>query len=626
MIAKILAHLALSVAVGLTWLEAGLPGAKGQEPSFLREFGTPEKVAASAVAVDATGIYVAGYVARVEDFETLTAGTVRKYDLSGNELWTQTWPFKRSESSAEEIAVHGGNVYVAESTANVVRKYDSDGHEMWNRRVTGAIHGLAADGTGFYVAGGFPGVGVLRKYSGEGEEVWSRELSRRSPQGVAIDGTGIYVTGLAVLGWRISGGFLHKYTFAGEELWTRELHNNGDPTLVAVDANSIYVVGNDEGLPVLAKYDSSGNELWIHRFEQSTQSETSVSGIAVDATGIYIAGLTGVALSGLCRTGWSDAFVRKYNLDGVLVWTQQFSGSLDIRSGTGVAVDAGSVYAVGSTMACRPLVGEVDIQEECDSKILLARLEKNPPARVESEPSIFPGCVVNAASFIGGRVSPGEIVTIFGLGLGPPEGKLFDLTAERRLPTTLAGTRILFNDIAAPLVWVSAQQVNAVVPYAVAQSPSVEVEVEYQGKRSNAVTMPVAESRLGIFPGSVKGHALVLNQDGRINAVDVPAKGGSIITFFATGEGLTEPLLADGSVLGSTLPKPVLPVSLVFPNCSYYCYGPWPRGEVFHAGGAPNSIAGLLQVNVRLPLDRTDSLMLCVGERCSEVYQIFWKP
>jgi uncharacterized protein (TIGR03437 family) len=120
---------------------------------------------------------------------------------------------------------------------------------------------------------------------------------------------------------------------------------------------------------------------------------------------------------------------------------------------------------------------------------------------------------------------------------------------------------------------------------------------------------------------------MVLNEDGSINSASNPARPNSIITFFATGEGLIEPAVEDGMVLGSVLPKPQEPVSVLF-CCAYFGYFPW-EGQVLYAGGVSESAAGLLQVNVRMHGLETfldpKGFQLCIGSQCSDYYQVFIK-
>ena len=122
--------------------------------------------------------------------------------------------------------------------------------------------------------------------------------------------------------------------------------------------------------------------------------------------------------------------------------------------------------------------------------------------------------VVNAASFIGGAVAPGEIVTIHGAELGPANPASAQFAADNRhVVTVLAGTRALFDNIAAPLIFVSSAQVNAVAPLALAGKRSTQVRIEYQGVLSAPVTVPVARTRPGVFAidGTGQGPGAVLN-------------------------------------------------------------------------------------------------------------------
>jgi hypothetical protein len=180
-------------------------------------------------------------------------------------------------------------------------------------------------------------------------------------------------------------------------------------------------------------------------------------------------------------------------------------------------------------------------------------------------------------------VAPGEIVTIFGSGMGPSEPAKLSVTSERRLATTLAGVRILFDGMPAPLVYVSEKQSSVIVPYGVAGRSSVDVQIEYNGVRSDAVTVPVLASRPGIFSldGTGRGQALILNEDGTLNSAENPARRGSIEL--------------------NVLPRTTLPVSAIFDLGSNEFQVSAKPGEVLYAGGVSGSVAGLLQLNVRVP-------------------------
>jgi uncharacterized protein (TIGR03437 family) len=324
---------------------------------------------------------------------------------------------------------------------------------------------------------------------------------------------------------------------------------------------------------------------------------------------VYVTGFTPFAsLIGQCRSGsGGDSFLRKFDLDGAVLWTRGF-GTYNASWASGVAVDAGGVYAVGT--AGNTQVGQATYlnifpTSNPNSLVFVAKFEKSPKPVSGSIPRILPDCVVNAASYVGGGVAPGEIVSIFGSAIGPPDLARAQLTGEHALPTSLADTRILFDGVQAPILFVSDRQSSAVVPYAIAGRTSVSVQVEYKGALSDRVSVPVFGARPGLFSldGSGQGQGAILNQDGTLNSTSNPAPAGSIITVFATGGGETAPGLSDGRIVTAILPRTKLPVSAYFNIGRSGEEGEIApsKGEVLYAGGVPGSLAGLLQVNIRVP-------------------------
>jgi uncharacterized protein (TIGR03437 family) len=79
--------------------------------------------------------------------------------------------------------------------------------------------------------------------------------------------------------------------------------------------------------------------------------------------------------------------------------------------------------------------------------------------------------------------------------------------------------------------------------------------------------------------------------------------------LFGTGEGQTDPPGQDGKITGSVLARPRLPVSVRFGNTTV---------TPDYAGAAPGLVAGVLQVNVRVPEGLTPGpvpVVLRVGDR-----------
>ncbi len=232
-----------------------------------------------------------------------------------------------------------------------------------------------------------------------------------------------------------------------------------------------------------------------------------------------------------------------------------------------------------------------------------------------ARPAISANGVVNGASFAGGAIAPGEIVTIFGVRMGPGNIAPFILGSDGRVPTALAGTRVLFGGQPAPLLYVSAGQIGAIVPYSVAGRTTVDVVVDSNGVRSEAANVPLAASAPGLFTlnASGKGQAAALNQDGTVNGTARPVRAGDVIVFYGTGEGQTLPSGVDGALTGTTeTARPVLPVRITIGG---------KEGVVLYAGGAPGLVAGLVQVNVRVPADVAAGdavpVVMQIGERSS---------
>lgn len=122
----------------------------------------------------------------------------------------------------------------------------------------------------------------------------------------------------------------------------------------------------------------------------------------------------------------------------------------------------------------------------------------------------------------------------------------------------------------------------------------MNVVVEYKALRSPPVKLTVASSAPGIFTAdsSGKGQAAALNENGFFNRREAPAKPGSIIVLYATGEGQTDPAGLSGRLAIDNYPKPLQPVTVTIAG---------QPAEVIYAGAAPNLITGLMQVNVRIP-------------------------
>ncbi len=219
-------------------------------------------------------------------------------------------------------------------------------------------------------------------------------------------------------------------------------------------------------------------------------------------------------------------------------------------------------------------------------------------------PQIFG--VVNAASFQQGVISPGEIVTIFGTGLGPAALALFN-PASPPIPTALpvagAATSVTIGGIPAPLIYTSATQIAAIVPYLVSGAAAGIIVAYGAQPPSLAFTVGVAQSNSGVFTisSSGQGQAAVLNynavtSDYTVNSMATAAARGSTVVLYVTGAGTMS------SPIDNTL-TPASPAVTPLAVVAVTIGGQFATVNAVQA--APGSVPGLLQINAVVPTTAT---------------------
>ena len=235
--------------------------------------------------------------------------------------------------------------------------------------------------------------------------------------------------------------------------------------------------------------------------------------------------------------------------------------------------------------------------------------------------------VLNGASYANGPVSPGEVVSIFGTSIGPTNAALLTLDSTGKVSTSIGGVAVSFSGYLAPLTYVSAGQINAIVPYGLAGNKLPFVEVKFAGQTSNDYSLTLATSAPGIFTqGSTgAGTGAILNANSSVNTQGNPAARGSIIQIFMTGEGLTTPAQASGTVtpanlsgVGPITPVPQLVVSVLIGN---------QPAQVIWDGEAPGLVAGVLQVDAVVPAtvaSGANSITVQIGKQISQSNVTVW--
>jgi uncharacterized protein (TIGR03437 family) len=188
---------------------------------------------------------------------------------------------------------------------------------------------------------------------------------------------------------------------------------------------------------------------------------------------------------------------------------------------------------------------------------------------------------VNAASFVGGPVAPGEILSFFGSQLGPAgPSSNGGFGAGGTLPVSLGGITVAFDNIAAPLFYVSDSQINLQVPYEVAGRASTHMVVNYNGLQAASNTLSVAKSAPGIF--------VVTNADGSVNGANSPSPAGAVLVIYGTGSGTT-----------AGFPETGAPAPANSTVAAAVTIGGAPVTPIF-AGLTAGSV-GLMQINVAIP-------------------------
>lgn len=234
---------------------------------------------------------------------------------------------------------------------------------------------------------------------------------------------------------------------------------------------------------------------------------------------------------------------------------------------------------------------------------------------IDTGPSVpVIAAVENSASYNTGTVAPGELITIFGINLGPATPVSAQPDGAGNIGTVLAGVEVLVDGTPAPVLFAGPHQVNAVAPFGTS-SAVAQVQVTANGLTSQPFPIKVQPSAPGLFAAdsSGSGQALALNGDGTANGPDNPAARGSVVVVYATGGGQTYPAAADGTVSDANHPwQPVLPVTAAIGDVP---------ATVVYAGSAPGIVDGILQVNVVIPpavSSGASPIVLTVGGQSSQ--------
>jgi uncharacterized delta-60 repeat protein len=335
---------------------------------------------ARAVTTDTSyNVYVTG---KCFDSGTSFDYVTIKYTSHGDTAWLRRYDGPGSSTDeAYAIAVDdSGYVYVAGSSwgngtsadcASV--KYDSDGDTVWVRRYNGpenyvdraqaiALDGLQnvyVTGTSYDTTGGLDYLTI--KYAPDGDTLWLRRYKGPGEgydeaSAIAVDSIGnAYITGYSVGGGTLQDYATIRYYPNGDTAWVRRYdgpaHGADYAKAIAMDhSGSVYVAGYSDGTGTFQdyaaiKYDSSGNQVWVRRYDYGVSGSDDCYAMAVDASNdVYVTGMSG----GGGVTSFDYATV-KYLSNGDTAWVMRYNR---IENGSdyakAIAVDdSGNVYVTG---------------------------------------------------------------------------------------------------------------------------------------------------------------------------------------------------------------------------------------------------------------------------------------
>ena len=452
---------------------------------------------------------------------------------------------------------------------------------------------LAADASGrTFVAGSLATGGAVVRLDPAGAIDATFSNVPGAPAEIAVDPAG---SAVAVVFWQNSTSDYGLARLAPDNLTWATLAPPYEPFPfgLAVAANGDIVANGSgqSGTWYVERIDPAGNNVFLATVPGQS------SGLALDSSGnTYITGFAPTSAFPVknsvapCGGGWLSVLAP----DGSILQTTYLPGSSsNTGSFTGmlaVAADAAVFVLDLGGSAFAPTEPSLFPGAVYGGPVGLYRLSPN--AKAETLPL---ACVGNGATFSSGPVAPGEIVTLSGNGLGPPEGVQPQAAPGSPYPTQAADVSVTFDGIPAPLLWVQDAQINTLVPWSVA-GPSTKICATYNNTPANCLTYPVSATAPGVF--TTDGfHAAAVNQDGTSNSPANPAPANSTVTVYATGLGPIDPPLPDGALAEAPLAANTLPVELqamcqfnwiVRAQCKTYAPA--------HAGPALNLVAGASQI------------------------------
>ena len=233
----------------------------------------------------------------------------------------------------------------------------------------------------------------------------------------------------------------------------------------------------------------------------------------------------------------------------------------------------------------------------------------------------FPGLqAVNGASFISSlSLTPGMFASVCSPGtaclnslaeFGSVTTDPSSLPNPLPLPTTLGDVQVNFNGSPTPLYYVSPTQINFQVPMSAPTSNTADLEViqTSTGRLYASALVPMNVASPGLFLVQTSGatrQAIVVNADGTLNSPTNPAKRGTVITIYATGQGYIPNAPPDGNLPQGLVTTPLNPRivmnDLILDEITPQTGDPANGQFILFSGLAPWE-PGIWQINVQIPM------------------------
>ena len=330
--------------------------------------------------IDSLGnVYVTGWSLSSDnnyDYATI------KYDSDGNQLWVARYngpdnAFDRPLALTVDV---NGNVYVtgesldyASSYDYATIKYDTNGNQLWVTRymsigfISDTANDIAVDSDGsVYVTGYSNNVETgsdftTVKYDANGNQLWLYQYngpgnSTDVAENIAVDGSGnVYVLGMSVGFDTLHDYSIIKYNASGNQMWVARYNGLGNstdwPYAFALDEfGNVYVTGYSTGFGTgsdyaTVKYSNDGNEIWVAHYNGSNNE--GARALTIDNYGnVYVTGTTDDLYTG------DDYVTIKYNNNGSQVWIARYSSPGHSQDGgNAITIDHnGNVYVTGNSV------------------------------------------------------------------------------------------------------------------------------------------------------------------------------------------------------------------------------------------------------------------------------------